>query len=182
MRHLLPILASLPLLAGCPTETSHGYYGEFGLITFAASDPGTGWGVSLTHDILWEGEDATDFEVRCRETEHAGQRVLEFVARDETFEQGFELLLTLEPFAGNGQYLLEDDAGDGALQLSVVTAEQTYDLSTTASGSCNVTISNDELVGDFACSELEEYVNYVHGELPFTVKGTWECAVIEQDG
>jgi hypothetical protein len=182
MRLALPIAVLLLLATGCTTETSHGYYGEFSLMTFAASDPGTGWGVSLTHDIFWDGEDATDFEVRCSETEEGGERILQFTARDETFEQGFEFGMRLQPFTGNGQYLVDDTLDDLGLEVSVVTAEQTFDLATSRSGSCNVTISNDDLVGDFSCSDAEEYVNYVQDDLPFTVKGHWECATIELDG
>jgi len=182
MRTALPLFLLL-FVTGCPSgETSHGYYGEFSLMTFAASDPDTGWGVSLTHDIFWDGESAEDFEVRCTEGEDQGVTTLQFVARDEGFQQGFEFALTLNPYSGNGQYLVDDTQSGPGLDISVVTEEQTFDLATSSSGSCNVTISNDEKMGDFACSEVEEYVNYVHDDLPFTVKGSWECAVIESNG
>ncbi len=174
------VLASL-LLAGCASETSHGYLGELSVGVFAKNvDPP--WQLDVTHDIYWDGESGAGYEARCRQEPGSTGDVLVFTARDDAWEQGFEMTMALDPFTGTGQYIIDSNQDTLGFELSLSTDEQTFDLDSRDQGTCNVTISNDAHNGDFQCASLLEYVSYVATTMEFLVEGSWECAEISTDG
>jgi len=181
VRSILIPACALLIWGGCATETSHGYEGEFSVGIYS-THVDTGWTLNLTHDIFWEGESSDTYLASCTVTEGSQGRTLTFQAKDTTFEQGLELSLVLDPFIGDGVYEINSELHDEGFEMTLVTDEQTFDLNTASGGICTVTISKNELFGDFTCPALEEYVSYVPADLPFTITGNWECASLITDG
>jgi hypothetical protein len=176
----LGVLLSL-LSTGCTSETSHGYQGELSVGVFAKDYSGN-WQLDVTHDIFWDGDDSDAYTARCRLQSDGGIDVLVFEARDDAWEQGFEMTMAFDPFTGTGQYIIDSEQESLGFDLSLSTDEQTFDLDTGDEGTCNVTISNDEHNGDFQCSGLLEYVVATSASQEFIVEGSWECAEITTDG
>lgn len=181
VRSILIPACALLIMGGCVSETSHGYEGEFSVGVYS-KHVASGWTLDLTHDIFWEGESSDTYLASCSITEGSAGRTLTFQALDTTFEQGFELTLILDPFDGDGIYEINSELVDDGFEMTLVTDEQTFDLNTNSGGICTVTISRNELFGDFTCPALEEYVLYVPSDLPFTITGNWECASLNTDG
>jgi hypothetical protein len=178
---LIPLMLSFALLAGCTTETTHGYMGEFSVTLFATNTT-SGWSLDEAHDVFWEGDESASNGVVCRVEERGGERTYVFEAWDEAWQQGFEMAMTLDPFDGTGVYELTADSAEPPIDITLSTTDQTYDLEARASGTCTVTISKGERFGDFTCPALEEYVLHESQDLPFTITGHWECAEIVTDG
>ncbi len=177
---LVTSLGIVLVLAGCgPVETTNGYQGEMSFDVFA-TDVSTGWTLDLSHDIFWDGESSATYEVSCTVAdEGAAKESYTLRARDDTFEQGFDLTIVAFPYEGSGVYELAEGTDPVGFEMALSTLGalgQNYDLSTRSSGSCTVTLAREDLFGDFSCPALEDYVSYAHKDLPFTVTGSWECA------
>ncbi len=180
LRLLSTMLGIGCVLAGCgPVETTNGYQGEMGFSVFA-TDTATGWTLDLSHDIFWDGESTATYEVSCTVAdEGAAKESYTFRARDETYEQGFGLTLTVFPYEGSAVYEITSGTDPVGFDMNLSTLGalgQNYELNTRNSGTCTVTLARDDLFGDFSCPALEDYVSYAHKDLPFTVSGSWECA------
>ncbi len=178
----IPLLSLLVLAAvGCTKETTHGYAGEFSVTLFATNTL-SGWSLDEAHDVFWEGDEGAGNGVVCRVEERGGERTYVFEAWDDAWHDGFEMVMTIDPFDGTGGYEITSDAQAPPVDITYATTDQTYDLETRSAGLCTVTISRGELIGDFTCPALEEYVLHENQDLPFTITGHWECAEIVTDG
>lgn len=174
---------TLSLFACEPVETTHGYQGELSFSVFA-TDTATGWSLDLTHDVFWDGESTDTYEVSCTLQDEGFDDSYLLRVRDDTFQEGFELTIVLDPYDEPRQYDIDAGTDPVGFEMSLSTPGalgQNFDLSTRSSGACSVTMAREGLFGDFSCPALEEYVSYAHKDLPFTITGGWECAELKRE-
>lgn len=175
------LLVASALLLGCgDATTTNGYAGEISLSLFA-TNTATGWTFDETHDIFWDGEDTTTYEVSCTLFEDGLVQTYVLVVTDANYEQGLELVVTIDEYDGDGTYLLTADHQAPPFDLTLRTANQTFDLETRSSGECSVGLSDEGRYGTVNCPGLEEFVLNESLDLPFTVTSEWECAQVGLD-
>ena len=182
MTTLRPVLLAVSVLVtGCgePT-TSNGYQGEITLSLYATNTI-TGWTFDEAHDIFWDGESTSTYEVSCTIHEDGLVQTYVLVAKDANYEQGLETTITVAEYDGDGTTLLVADATSPPFDLTLRTADQTYDLETRSSGECSVGLSDEGRYGTVNCPGLDEFVLNESLDLPFTVTGEWECAQVGTD-
>jgi len=172
------IIVLLLFLAGCEEEEGTSSLS----ITIYSTNVDTGWTFDEAHDIVWDGEDDSTWEVRCSAQEDGLDRIFTFHALDTLYKDGFDLTITIVPFGGNGVYELLPDGQAPPFDLALSTTDQNYDLELRDTGTCSVTIADGERFGDFTCPALIEDVVHEHQPLAFSVTGHWECVEVADSG
>ena len=176
------LIAVIVLLLGCgEATTTNGYQGEISVSLYATNTI-TGWTFDEAHDIFWDGESTSTYEVSCTIDEDGLEQTYVMVALDANYQQGLEITVSVAEYDGDGTYLLTPDATSPPFDLTLLTADQTFDLETRSSGECSVGLSDEGRYGTVNCPGLEEFVLNESLDLPFTVTGEWECAQVGTDG
>jgi len=175
------LLVLVALALGCEdATTTNGYQGEIS-VSLYATDTASGWVLDQTHDIFWDGGATDTYEVSCTIVEDGLEQSYVLQVRDGNYEQGLELTAIVDGYGGDGTYLLTADHQAPPFDLTLTTADQTYDLETRSSGECSIGLSDEGRYGTVNCPGLEEFVLGVSMDLPFTVTGEWECAQVGLD-